>query len=50
METAMTTNQPLGVRLRRFFVREDAVYDAYAAKYQAKTPVAKATGIVRASS
>jgi len=42
METAMTTNQPRGARLRRFFVREDAVYGAYAAKYRAKTPLTKA--------
>jgi uncharacterized protein len=38
----MTTNQSLRARLKRFFVREDAVYDAYAAKYQARTPLTKA--------
>jgi len=33
--------QPSLARLRRFFVREDAVYDGYNLAYQAKTPLAK---------
>jgi uncharacterized protein len=30
-----------GARLRRFFVRQDPVYDYYSSRYQAKTPLAK---------
>jgi hypothetical protein len=37
----MPTVESIGARLRRVFVREDAVYDYYSSTYQAKTPLAK---------
>lgn len=41
VETAREIGKLHGAWLRRFFVREDAIYDRYASTYQAKSPRAK---------
>jgi hypothetical protein len=42
VKTAPSIAQPFGPWLRRFLIREDAVYDRYESAYQAKTTFAKA--------
>ena len=42
MENATATGGSLALRVQRFFVRSDAIYDHYESTYQAKSPFEKA--------